>query len=225
MNELTLSNGDAAAGNGGAILLNAGSLSLNRSTFSANRAAAGGALYATGPTVAGQTLTVIDSAFTGNTASAGAGGAVDSLGPATVTLLRAHFQGNSAALNGGGAVNAQTTGGASVTAGVFAQNTSNGGNGGGAIFAAGPIAIADSYIHDNVSAGGGGGVSGPRTHRVRTVPDRHYRQRQPGERRDGRGRRRLRAGPSDHAQQHGRRQPRWQGRRSGVRRRHWLNRV
>src|SRR5436305_1910241 len=77
--------------------------------------------------------------------------------PAAVTLQRSVFQANTAALDGG-AVSAQATGGMAITGGVFAQNTSNGGSGGGAIFVVGPLSIADSNIRDNVSAVGGGGV-------------------------------------------------------------------
>ena len=119
MSGLTFANG--SNNNGGAIF-NSGNLSISKSVFTGNSSIQGGAIN----NQASGTVTVADSAFSGNTASAFGGGLM-SFGTATVT--RSTFSGNTqsgeaaAVYNGGTAM--------TITNTTFAGNQAN--NGGAAL--------------------------------------------------------------------------------------------
>ncbi len=112
------------AGNlGGAIRTN-GNASIDHCTFAANVALSGGAIGVD------YTLDVQDSAFEGNSATNGGGGAIWTNAPSVATVNRCSFLNNSA-----------TTGG-----GISAGTTS--------------IAVINSTFHGNSATGAGGGLYG-----------------------------------------------------------------
>ncbi|MCB9452479.1 MAG: DUF11 domain-containing protein [Anaerolineaceae bacterium] len=166
LDDLTLSNGDIDIGTdcflatdqcGGAILNYGGFLTVrNDSRFVNNTAFGGGALYNFGE------VSIIDTTFTGNTASYGAtiyntGGQIGN--PATVDILTSLFTGNTAVISGGTIHN---------EAELFVDDSSFTGNqvtdippfgsGGGAIYNTtfnGQVEITNSTFTDNQAYHGG----------------------------------------------------------------------
>jgi hypothetical protein len=162
VSNLTFVNGDAGTGEGGAIELQAGDLTLSGCSFQSNHADTGGAVYATTTSIAPRYVSIANSTFTGNVATGsnfgGAGGAVYVSGSSNLDIEGSTFTGNTS-FHEGGAVRVQTSS-ATITIGgsVLANNTANGGNGGGAVFIQGPTLMNNCTVRDNVSAVGGGGV-------------------------------------------------------------------
>jgi predicted outer membrane repeat protein len=166
---LTISNGNSNSGGGG--INNAGTLSVTGCTFSNNSASEGGGIYSVGPlmvsgsTFAGNfgthggggiatytdTLTVINSSFTGNS-SGNYGGGIYSIG--TLTLTGSTFSGNSAIYDGGGLDATNGT----VTDSTFYGNSAAAGGG---IYSQGTLTVTSSTISGNTansSPGLGGGI-------------------------------------------------------------------
>ena len=169
---------------GGAIDTYGGGVTISGSTFLDNEAAYGGAINnADGDWGLGSlgTVTVTDSTFTGNVATAGDGGAIDSSGgggAGTLSVTGSTFQDNqavavvspppfSAITGNGGAIDnsdeSGSTGTLKVTTSTFTQNVAA--NGGGAIDnsdnggsgTASSPGVTFSYFYEN-SAGDGGAI-------------------------------------------------------------------
>lgn len=143
--------GSAAAGAGGAIRTDQYSdLTLTDAAVSSNAAdTSGGGIQAVGP------LTVTNSTLSGNTATDGAGGAINyAADNANLKIAGSAFSGNHAHSNGG-AVNAG--GGSVVTGTTFTSNEAQGGVG-GAISSFGALTLTGSSLTGNTASLSGGGV-------------------------------------------------------------------
>ena len=171
LNRITVADGNANNGNGGGMLNNeTGTVTVTNSTFRGNAAQ-----YVVGPAGFGGNgggiynhgmLTVTDSTFEDNTASAGSqtsgeGGGIYNDGDLFIT--NSSFHGNSA-MSGGGIFNGSPsqTGVLVVNGSVFYGNLVSGsyssGGGGGGIFNQGIImAVSNSTFHANGGSGAGGG--------------------------------------------------------------------
>lgn len=128
---------DSADGDGGS---GSGSLAITRSTFTGNTASLNGGAIDTGDDGGSGTVTITDSTFAGNTASAYDGGAIDNAddaGAGTVGIVGSTFTGNTAT-DGGAVDNAD----------------------GGAGFGTSPISlsIATSTFSGNSAAADGGAL-------------------------------------------------------------------
>jgi hypothetical protein len=134
------------AGLGGGIY-NSGTLDLNGvSVTSSSAAQDGGGVYNAGD------MSVIDSAFGGNSTELGSGGGIYNAGSASVA--ESFINGNLAHASGGGFYNAGTL--------TLTKNNVNGnqaGSHGGGIENTGTITVTDSTISNNSAAFSGGGVS------------------------------------------------------------------
>ena len=168
--------GNGSVGNGGAIANQNGALTVNNSTFSANRALDGGAIYVN----TGTTVTVTQSTFTSNIG--GYGGAIESRGTRLIVHDSA-FDGNQAATGDGGAIwtlngdldivhsrfsenQAVTTGGAISCYGQFASvinssfSANQAGSNGGAIYSSCGFNVSNGTFSGNAAAGGGASGGG-----------------------------------------------------------------
>jgi len=158
------------ANNGGGIDNTGGSVTVLRSTIANNLAATfGGGIANTGGSV-GDTIEVISSTISGNSAIGGGfGGGIANTGAGggAVRVVASTLSGNTAAA-GGAIYNFNAAGGAAKTGTVTIvdstvySNTASGSRilGGGAIYNAGPLAVIASTIYSN-TAGSGGGVYTP----------------------------------------------------------------
>src|SRR5262245_43149501 len=156
INDVNFANGNPGANNGGAIELGAGDLTVSNCSFTLNQAAVGGAIYATNTTNPPRVLSINGGAFTGNQSTNGAGGAVYMLGSTNGSILGGTCTNNASSAEGG-ALRVQTSSGlTTITGSLFANNTANGGNGGGAIFVQGNTNVADTTIRDNTCAASAG---------------------------------------------------------------------
>jgi hypothetical protein len=139
--------------NGGGIY-NDGSTTITSCTLTDNTAITGGAIT----NLPGASLTVMNSTFSGNSANAGFGGAIDNYGSAGVTNCA--FANNSATDNGDGAGGAiANEAGANITLidSTFGANSTDGAGGGIFNFAGGTIDVAGCTFNQN-GAGSGGGI-------------------------------------------------------------------
>lgn len=145
--DLTVTRGSGT--NMGAGFYNQGSLTLVRTTVSLNRASSGAGVLSG----INSTLSVLDSAFVGNSA-ADDGGAIFA-SRSTVTVNRSRFTGNSAADSGGAL--ASLLGTYAIFASSFSDNTAEFG---GAIVAASSnaVAIRDSAFFRNRADAAGGAM-------------------------------------------------------------------
>jgi predicted outer membrane repeat protein len=156
---------NTAAGEGGAIRT-IGSLSVSGSTFSANSADIGGAIYHSTGSVA-QTLTVLNSTFSGNSATS-FGGAIavnDITSAGAVTLTHVTVAGNTSTGGNGGGVYRNSGAAFTVDRTIIASNTA----------AAGPdcaVGVAQSLNSLNFNVFGsltGCSVTGTTTNNVVTA--------------------------------------------------------
>ncbi len=155
------------ANNGGGIDNTGGSVTVLRSTIANNLAATfGGGIANTGGSV-GDTIEVISSTVSGNSAiDGGFGGGIANTGSAAgaVRVVDSTLSGNTAGA-GGAIYNVNAAGGGAKTGTVTIvdstvySNTASGSgiSGGGAIYNAGSLAVIASTIYSN-TAGSGGGV-------------------------------------------------------------------
>ncbi|MDQ2829782.1 MAG: hypothetical protein M3Y74_12125 [Chloroflexota bacterium] len=155
------------ANNGGGIDNTGGSVTVLRSTIANNLAATfGGGIANTGGSV-GDTIEVISSTISGNSAiDGGFGGGIANTGSAAgaVRVVDSTLSGNTAGA-GGAIYNVNAAGGGAKTGTVTIvdstvySNTASGSGiaGGGAIYNAGSLAVIASTIYSN-TAGSGGGV-------------------------------------------------------------------
>ncbi len=188
LNDLTLIGGELYVGDGGAIQVIGGSVTLNNCIFTNNRAADGGAIQNDGlltlnktrvennyanqgggidnstSLLNGTSLTINDSAITGNVAGQdrGGGGIFNEAGPITITntLLQ-----NNAAQEGGALFN-DDSGAITITHSRIVGNrsTADGANsvapigGAGINNYQGYVTLVESTIADNISSGAGGAL-------------------------------------------------------------------
>jgi CSLREA domain-containing protein len=153
ISNLTIANGNTAAGNGGGID-NLGVLTVNASTLSTNSACNGGAISNSG------TLTVNASTLSGNYAAGyitgcgnGGGGIYNYAG--TLIVNGSTFSGNSSAPGGAILVNDGTV---TVNNSTFTGNSALDNKIGGAFFINnGSVTLNNSTISGNSASGGGGG--------------------------------------------------------------------
>ncbi len=157
----TISGNFTSAGGGGAVY-NAGTMTVSGTTVVNNSAPNDGGAFLNDST---GTLTIANSAFSGNSANAngGGGGALANVGAATIT--GSTFSGNSA-VGYGGAIRADASGAPGfgkldVVNSTFAGNVSNGSAGGGAIASvnAGAVRLFNVTVASNSATGtsfGGG---------------------------------------------------------------------
>ncbi|MBW4442205.1 MAG: DUF4347 domain-containing protein [Plectolyngbya sp. WJT66-NPBG17] len=143
--------------NGGAIILTgSGASTITNSTFSGNRAVnttnnvAGGAIYNV------TTLSIANSTFSGNSASANtgigaAGGAIFNGG--ALTLSNNTISGNTSTGDGGGI---RTSGTSTLNNNTISGNTSA--RDGGGIWTVGTSTLTNNTISSNTSTGDGGGI-------------------------------------------------------------------
>ena len=149
-----------ATGDGGAIFNGAGEVTVSGSTFAENAARDGGAVYNDGRS--GGVVTVSDSSFSLNTASA-RGGAIASSGTGFLTVRDGSFDRNGAGDWGGAVVN-DDKGSATILNSSFRENS--GLNGGGfANEGTGPVSVRESTFTENSASAGalldggeGGGI-------------------------------------------------------------------
>ena len=99
-------------------------------------------------------LTIINSAFTNNTAPTSDGGALYS--NSSLTVIQTTFTNNTATGGNGGAI--FTNGVSTLSSLTFTNNSGTGGLDGGAIFSNAPMTIADSSFTGNTVDGDGGAV-------------------------------------------------------------------
>jgi LPXTG-site transpeptidase (sortase) family protein len=159
---ITLSNGQAAAGNGGAILYAGGvGLTVSSSTFNTNRTTAatglGGAIYHTTGT-----LSITNSTFDGNYTGSNGGAVYIANGTGTMTITNSAFTNqNNATLNDGAALYL-ALGTLEINGGNFTGNSTAGGNGGAIFKNGGSLTVGNtssvSFIN-NSSSGNGGAIS------------------------------------------------------------------
>ena len=150
---LTITNGNSIAG--AAIYNNGGTLNVTNSTLTGNAAAfGGGGIYNLG------ILSVTNSTLAGNTAPSGGGGGIYSQGN-TLTVTNSIFVGNSAGSNnsGGGGIYSNGSN-LSITNSTLAGNSANGNTGsGGGIYGFNSImSVTNSTLAGNLAFLGGGGI-------------------------------------------------------------------
>ncbi len=148
IDDLTIRNGSELIVGGAGINNSSSTVTINNSAISGNSASAGA-----GVRHAGGTLTITDSTLSGNSAT-GSGGAITTAG-GTVNLNNSTLSGNSAAASGGAILNAATVNHFNVT---FSGNSAGSG---GSINNTGTVSLQNSIITD--STGGdcaGVGLSG-----------------------------------------------------------------
>ncbi|HKF48587.1 MAG TPA: Ig-like domain repeat protein, partial [Terracidiphilus sp.] len=139
INNLNINNGYASNGGNGGAITNFGSITISESTFTGNQASASGGAIFN----VGGSVTVTGSTFVSNTAAGGFGGAIDnsnSSGCGTTTVTTSTFYRNTAANGGGG------QGGA-----IF----NDGNNGGGCV-----LTVAESTIYGNTTDNAGVSAAG-----------------------------------------------------------------
>ena len=150
LSEVTISGGSTANLGGGILNANFGTLSVLESTICGNVAGDGGGI------ASGGMLSIVESMFSGNTASNMGGGLV-STGPVTVTdsTFSADWAGN----NGGGIENYATL---TVSDSTFSGDTAD--SSGGGINNDGTVTVTGTCFDDDRATGGGGfSATGPGT--------------------------------------------------------------
>ena len=173
-----LQNNQSATAAGGG-LYSEDRLNLAHTTFAHNSAFRAGGAYVTG------SLTAVDSDWLNNTGTNQRGGGLEVYGDATVT--GGVVQGNMATYGGGFFADA----GLVISGTQFISNTatSTGAGSGGAVYAAGPLAIAHALFEGNQSFTGAGAVlHSPGTDELLTISDAQFSQQYHAEHvRPGRG--------------------------------------
>lgn len=158
LKNLTLSHGAVTGTNKGGAIFNNGTLTLINTTFTNNTASAGG-----GAIYNSGNLTSTNSTFSNNAATdglTGFGGAIYNYsGNSNMTITGGTFSGNQAA-DDGGAIGFNATNTASINGATFTSNT---GGMGGAIAALGGVAnsltiFGASFNNNNASGGDGGAI-------------------------------------------------------------------
>lgn len=155
LNNVTITNGSgvgAFPSNIGGSILNEGTLTLTNSTLSGNSALAGGAIFS----VSSQTLNIIDSTISQNTAAV-QGGAIYEVGDSTINIVNSTLSQNEATTDGGGAIfinNAATI--TNITDTRIFNNIA--GTQGGAIFSNGNVTMDNAIIRGNAAASAGGAI-------------------------------------------------------------------
>ena len=144
----------------GAGIDNAGTLTVTDSALSGNTATSYG--EGGGGIDNTGTLTVTSSTFSGNAATNGDGGGIDNVG--TLTVTSSTFSGNAATNGDGGGID--NVGTLTVTSSTFSGNTSTFGAGGGIYNNTGTLTVASSTLSGN-SAEYGGGIDNAGTLRVK----------------------------------------------------------
>ncbi|MBO7725788.1 MAG: hypothetical protein J6S40_04915, partial [Thermoguttaceae bacterium] len=135
---------------GSAISLTNIGLHVTRGTFTGNTGSDGGAINTSGSTV-----TIDDSTFSANEATA-SGGALYASG-GTVTVNNSTFDGNTAATNGGAVYSGSSTR-LTVNYSWLVNNTATGGSGGAVYTSGGTRTIYQSLVARNRAASNAGGV-------------------------------------------------------------------
>ncbi|NDJ53300.1 MAG: hypothetical protein GYB68_09485 [Chloroflexi bacterium] len=139
---------------GGAIGFDSGTGRIDAVTFNNNTADSGGGIYA----VRGSSFELIDAFFSGNSALATSGGAIDSIN-SDLSMSASIFNGNQANTDGGAL--ALSGGNATISGSRFsfntAGNTFGGALGGGALWLlpTNSVQISDSSFNNNQSSSGG----------------------------------------------------------------------
>lgn len=151
INDVTLTNGNPAAGTGGGVYLQDANLTLNSSQIISNTAAAGAGIY----NAAGQ-LSLNQSVLYSNTATASTGGGVANVG-GVLTLTTSSLITNTAP-DGGGLYNSSVST-ATVRHSAVISNLASLANGGG-VFNEGALTLSNITLSGNTAtqAGGGGYV-------------------------------------------------------------------
>jgi CSLREA domain-containing protein len=141
---------DGSASEGGGIQnLPGAALTVTNSTFFGNSATAGGAIE---NFYNGATLTVTNSTFSGNSGTFG--GAIYNVG--TLTVSNSTLSGNSGGTRGAGIDNGGTL---TVTDSTFSGNlATSGGDGGGIASYGGTVTVTNSTFSGNSASGVGGGI-------------------------------------------------------------------
>jgi hypothetical protein len=143
-----------AINQGGAVHCNVGTggtLTVNNSLFQNNTATAGGAIFNDGCVAS-----ISNSTFNSNQASSGSGGlggAIHNAAPSILTVNTSRFQSNRA-LDGGGIYNAA---GSTATLNSVTVQSNTGGYGGG-FENSGTITVNDGLFDSNIVTGSGGGI-------------------------------------------------------------------
>jgi CSLREA domain-containing protein len=153
---LTLNNLTIANGNvaedSGGGIYNSGTLTITNSAFSGNSANGWGG--SGGGICNTGTLTITNSAFTGNsTGWGGSGGGIYNSG--TLTITNSGFSGNSAHVWGGGGGGIYNSGTLTITNSDFSDNDATLGGG---IYTSGTLTITNSTFSSNSVDDGGGGI-------------------------------------------------------------------
>lgn len=162
----TASGADAANGGGG-IFNNEGTLEISGATISGNSAdgdaGSGGGILNKGSDMRTGTVTVADSAITGNISNR-AGGGIETTGATTTSLTNVTLSGNTTgdAPGNGGGLHVSGSGSVSISGGTIDNNTAAL-EGGGLWNGAGVMTVSGATISNNTATGaaaddGGGGV-------------------------------------------------------------------
>ncbi len=168
LKNLTLRNGKATDGKGGGGILNEGFLTLDHVFVTSNLAATGGGgglLNNVTTASSSDTLTIIDSTFSGNTATGADGGGLKVL-KGKASILNSTFDTNTAGTSGGGVTVLANT--VTVTNSTFSANTA-GTTGGGLQLGGGVLALTNTTVTLNLAATAGGGLTRGGTATARLV--------------------------------------------------------
>ena len=145
---LTISNGNGGGGYGGGILYDTSStLTVTNSAISGNSAAAGAGI---GNSIGG-TLNVINSTISSNTAGNLGGGGIFS-GSGVLNVTNSTISGNSSSDGGGAGINNGGTG--TIANSTISNNSASGGASGGGIRNAGTVNSRNSIIAGNTASSG-----------------------------------------------------------------------
>jgi uncharacterized repeat protein (TIGR01451 family) len=151
---LTISNGNGGGGFGGGILYGSSStLTVTNSAISGNSAAGGAGIGNS----SGGTLNVTNSTISLNTAGTLGGGGIFS-GSGVLNVTNSTISGNSASDGGGGGINSGGT--ATIANSTISNNSTTGGAGGGGIRNSGTVNSRNSIIAGNTASSGGPDFSG-----------------------------------------------------------------
>ena len=149
INDLTIAHGSGGLYGGG--VYSDGTLTVTNCTFSENTAQFGGGIAQIGP----PKVTISNSAFTGNSATAG-GGAIGNLGPGNMTISSSTFSSNNSPGGTGGAIFGAVT----VDNSTFSNNSAGSG---GAIFCRRPrfrVGQQQHLLGNSAPNGAGGAIFG-----------------------------------------------------------------
>ncbi len=152
INNLTLQNGNAAAGlvGGGINVGSTSQVTLRNSFVRHNTAAGGGGIYVPN----GGALSIVRSSIESNSATGGNGGGVLGDPGSSVSVYSAAIISNTASSNGGGVYSSGAT---TLTDSTISGNTANPG-GGGVAANSGVISLSFVTVANNTSTSNGGGV-------------------------------------------------------------------